>query len=89
MVTIWWPTPLPEEPMLEMQRRALITLVGAAMVRNDEAEGRGAATAFEQGLEKLRCTECGGTGDWPYGPTPAEYGSCVDYKDTGRILVSI
>lgn len=35
------------------------------------------------------CFECVGSGDWPYGPTEAECGPCVDCKGTGRILVSI
>ncbi len=38
---------------------------------------------------RMTCFECGGTGDWPYGPTPAECGPCVDCKGTGKILVSI
>lgn len=38
---------------------------------------------------RITCFECGGTGDWPYGPTPTECGPCVDCKGTGKILVSV
>lgn len=38
---------------------------------------------------RMPCFECHGTGDWPYGPTPAECGPCVDCKGTGKIMVSI
>lgn len=38
---------------------------------------------------KMICLECDGTGEWPYGPTPAECGRCVECKGSGSILVSI
>lgn len=38
---------------------------------------------------RVACFECGGTGDWPFGPTPAECGPCVDCKGTGSIWMSI
>lgn len=41
------------------------------------------------GAGLVLCFECGGTGDRPYGPTPAECGPCVDCKGTGEVLISI
>ena len=38
---------------------------------------------------KMICLECDGTAEWPYGPTPAECGRCVECKGSGSILVSI
>jgi hypothetical protein len=55
---------------------------GSAGLRVVEILGDGVAG-------RAACFECLGTGDWPFGPTPAECGPCVDCKGTGRILVSI
>ena len=35
------------------------------------------------------CKECGGSGDWSYGPTPDTCGPCIDCKGTGEVLVSV
>ena len=42
----------------------------------------------ELGIYKTVCTECGGTGWWPYGPTEDECGICIDCKGTGQIYIN-
>jgi hypothetical protein len=38
---------------------------------------------------EITCLECSGTGEWSYGPTPAQCGPCLECKGTGRIPISI
>lgn len=39
------------------------------------------------GVAQIDCIECGGTGDWPFGPTPDECGPCVECKGTGKVYI--
>ena len=57
--------------------------------RKKEGSISAAVEYLSCGAGKTKCLECGGTGDWPYGPTPDTCGPCIDCKGTGFILVSV
>ena len=68
----------------EMQKVNFVVYRG--LKRNTECHVQG--TLLTPEIAEIGCIECGGTGWWGVGPTPAECGPCVECKGTGKILVS-